>query len=80
MAKRPVSRSAGSAEAPLAGQNSSSGGSSDTLVKLFAVSPVRVPSPARPVTTVTPVAKQPKASRSARGSKGGSTSFIAAHP
>ena len=44
MAKRPVARSAGSAEALLAGQNSSSGGSSETLVKLLAVRPMRLPS------------------------------------
>ena len=44
-------------------QTSSSGGSSDTEVKLLTVNPAGVPSSVRQVTTVTPVAKQPSASR-----------------
>jgi hypothetical protein len=46
--------------------NSTSGGSSETELKLFAVSPCH----SRPeeVTTVIPVAKRPSTSRSARGS------------
>jgi hypothetical protein len=47
---------------------SSSGGSSDTDVKLLTVNPAGSPSSARQVTTVTPVPKQPSASRSVRGS------------
>ncbi len=76
MAKRPVSRSTGSADAPCAGQNSSSGGSRLTEVKLFAVSPTRSPLAVWLVTTVTPVAKQPKASRSTRGSNGASIGAV----
>src|SRR3546814_12570651 len=49
-------------------QTSSKGGSSDTEVKLFAVSPTGVPSGQTAVTTVTPVAKQPSASRKVRAS------------
>src|SRR6476620_10310676 len=51
----------------LAMQTSSSGGSSDTEVKLLTVRPVGPPS-CRHVTTVTPVAKHPSASRRVRGS------------
>jgi primosomal replication protein N len=47
---------------------SNSGGSSETEVKLFAVSPTGVPSGQIAVTTVTPVAKQPSASRKVRAS------------
>src|SRR6516225_2779496 len=46
--------------------HSSSGGSSDTEVKEFAVTPTGVPSGRTAVTTVTPVANRPKASRSSR--------------
>ena len=63
---------------------SSSGGSSDTEVKLLTVRPTGSPSASRQVTTVTPVAKQPSASRRVRGScpvrysLGGGWSAIAA--
>ena len=46
----------------------SKGGSRLTLVKLLAVRPTGWPSLSRQVTTVTPVAKQPRASRNVRGS------------
>src|SRR5206468_9789371 len=49
-------------------QTSSKGGSSDTEVKLLTVSPAGSPASLRQVTTVTPVAKQPSASRKVRGS------------
>jgi hypothetical protein len=49
-------------------QTSSSGGSSDTEVKLLTVIPAGSPSSLTQVTTVTPVAKQPNASRRVRGS------------
>ena len=45
------------------GASSSNGGSSDTEVKLLAVKPTGFPSSSKLVTMVTPVAKQPKASR-----------------
>src|SRR5271156_6080278 len=44
------------------------GGSSETELKLFAVTPVRDPSGAAAVTTVTPVAKAPSALRNSRAS------------
>src|SRR6476660_6073036 len=47
---------------------SSSGGSSETEVKLLTVIPAGSRSSLRQVTTVTPVAKQPSASRRVRGS------------
>ena len=46
--------------------HSSSGGSSDTELKEFAVTPTGSPSGRTAVTTVTPVANSPKASRSCR--------------
>src|SRR5687768_8779576 len=49
-------------------QTSSSGGSSDTEVKLLAVIPNGRPCESKQVTTVTPVAKQPSASRRVRWS------------
>src|SRR5687768_16498560 len=49
-------------------QTSSNGGSSETEVKLLAVIPNGRWSASKQVTTVTPVAKQPSASRSVRGS------------
>src|SRR5687768_17685364 len=48
---------------------SNRGGSSDTEVKLLAVKPTGLPLPSTQVTTVTPVAKQPSASRKVRGSE-----------
>ena len=53
----------------LAIHTSSNGGSSDTLVKLFAVRPTGRPSGAWAVMMVTPVAKQPIASRNVRASE-----------
>lgn len=47
------------------------GGSSDTELKLFAVKPTGVPSAARVVITVTPVAKLPSAARKASRSSAG---------
>ena len=47
------------------------GGSSDTELKLLAVSPTGLPSAARVVITVTPVAKLPSAARKALGSSAG---------
>src|ERR1700678_3775583 len=44
------------------------GGSSETELKLFAVTPVRDPSGAAVVTMVTPVAKAPSALRNSRAS------------
>src|SRR4051794_41725710 len=60
--------SAAALAACLARHTSSNGGSSDTEVKLLTVSPAGSPSSLRQVTTVTPVAKQPSASRKVRGS------------
>ena len=60
--------SAGALAASLAMQTSSSGGSRLTEVKLLAVSPTGSPAASKQVTTVTPVAKQPSASRRVRGS------------
>ena len=54
---------------------STNGGSSDTDVNEFAVTPTGSPLGFQAVTTVTPVANVPKASRSARGLSG---SFIIA--
>ena len=51
-----------------AGHHSTSGGSSETLEKLFTVIPIGPDGPSA-VTTVTPVAKQPRASRRVRGSE-----------
>src|SRR2546430_17001574 len=45
------------------------GGSSDTEEKLFAVKPISAPAGPDVVTIVTPVAKEPNASRNARPSK-----------
>src|SRR5437879_5070835 len=45
------------------------GGSRDTEEKLFAVKPISAPAGPDVVTIVTPVAKEPNASRSARPSK-----------
>jgi len=50
----------------LARHHSSSGGASETEVKEFAVTPTGVPSGRTPVTTVTPVANRPNASRNPR--------------
>lgn len=52
----------------LAMQANTSGGSSDTDVKEFAVKPRGVPSSARVATTVTPVTKLPSAQRNSSGS------------
>ena len=60
---------AGAALLPPARHHSSSGGSSDTEVKEFAVTPTGAPSGLTAVTTVTPVANRPKASRSSRCEK-----------
>ena len=49
-------------------QNRIRGGSSDTEEKELAVSPTGRPCSSRVVTTVTPVAKQPRASRRVRAS------------
>ncbi|MNP25563.1 hypothetical protein D3C76_1183770 [compost metagenome] len=46
-----------------------SGGSRDTELKLLAVTPTRLPCGSAAVTTVTPVAKLPRARRKARLSK-----------
>src|SRR5215470_11677197 len=54
--------------AALAMHTRTSGGSSDTEVKEFAVKPRGVPSGCSVVTTVTPVAKAPRAWRKALGS------------
>src|SRR5215217_1296975 len=70
--KRPLSTRAGRQEALRPIETSASGGSSETEVKLLAVNPTGV-SPCSVVTTVTPVVKQPKASRSARASAAGSS-------
>src|SRR6056300_1799350 len=51
-----------------AGDQSTSGGSSERLAKLFAVIPIGPSGPLH-VTIVTPVAKRPNASRNARSSK-----------
>ncbi|EPL13160.1 hypothetical protein CF150_05990 [Pseudomonas sp. CF150] len=48
--------------------HSTSGGSRDTELKLLAVTPTLRPETVAAVTTVTPVAKLPKARRKARGS------------
>jgi len=50
-------------------ENSTSGGSSETEVKLLAVSPIGAPSASSVVMMVTPVVKQPRASRRMRGSE-----------
>src|SRR2546426_9284040 len=50
------------------------GGSSDTEEKLFAVKPISAPAGPDVVTIVTPVAKEPNASRNARPSKPGPAS------
>src|SRR3954454_8408278 len=63
-----ASISAAALAAGLARHTSSSGGSSDTEVKLLTVKPAGDPSGVRQVTTVTPVAKQPSAARKVRGS------------
>src|SRR5213595_2987214 len=68
IAKWDASVSAAALAAFLYRQTSNSGGSSDTEVKLLTVSPAGSPASFRQVTTVTPVAKQPSASRSVRGS------------
>ena len=68
MAKCDALVSASALAASLCTQTRSSGGSRETEVKLFTVSPAGVPVGSRQVTTVTPVAKQPSASRSVRGS------------
>ncbi len=47
------------------------GGSSDTEEKLFAVNPMSAPDGPDVVTIVTPVAKEPNASRNARPLKSG---------
>ena len=60
---------AGAALLPPARHQSSSGGSSDTEVKELAVTPTGVASGRTAVTTVTPVANRPKASRSSRCEK-----------
>src|SRR5215469_7578532 len=57
---------AGAALLPAARHHSSSGGSSDTEVKEFAVTPTGSPSGRTAVTTVTPVANSPNASRRSR--------------
>src|SRR5207253_3312159 len=67
-AKCDASTNAPALAAALARQTSSSGGSSETEVKLLTVSPAGDPSAPWQVTTVTPVAKQPSASRNVRGS------------
>src|SRR3546814_4727009 len=64
--KGAASRSIGAVPALLAMHTRSSGGSSETEVKLFAVSPTGVPAGSSAVTIVIPVAKQPIASRSVR--------------
>ncbi|MCY1512859.1 hypothetical protein D9M68_473350 [compost metagenome] len=46
-----------------------SGGSSDTELKLLAVTPALAPEAVAAVTMVTPVAKLPSARRKSRGSK-----------
>src|SRR5918999_2222196 len=53
----------------LAGHQDTSGGSSDTDVNEFAVTPILRPSGARAVITVTPVAYWPRAFLNSRGSK-----------
>ena len=60
--------SAAALAAALATHTSNNGGSRDTEVKLLTVNPTGSPSSSRQVTTVTPVAKQPNASRKVRGS------------
>ena len=58
-------------------ETSSNGGSSETEEKELAVKPSGMPSEVV-VTTVTPVMKQPKASRSVRGSNG--VMLVSSHP
>src|SRR5262249_14400537 len=67
-AKHGAAENTGQLAATLAMQTRISGGSSDTEVKEFAVKPRGVPSGCSVVTTVTPVAKAPRAWRKVRAS------------
>src|SRR5262249_30652270 len=62
-----------------AGQNETSGGSSETAANELTIRPSGVP-PACVVTYATPVAKRPKASRRQRSPGGGSTAAAAWAP
>ena len=80
MAKNDAASKAGKRRDFRAGDQSTSGGASDTLAKLLAVMPSG-PRGVMVVTTVTPVAKRPSASRSSLSLKSGKRSpgFRAAH-